>query len=271
MKYQQFIDKVKMNLSAYKLDKLKIEEKGIYIYKENIKEIDHILPLRLIEENLIGPYKKYPEMNHIKLHQYAHHLNSSQIMAINFFAPLNEKRDIFAKLIVDLLGIEFLQNDQIIQVEFEHIENAVEKTNFDLFVKFSSGFQIFFEIKYTENGFNKRQSSTHPKDRWDRVYQPLLQKSKYLSNASFDDMMWNHFQINRNILYITKENFDYTYVVFVTCKENESTRKDIEQLPSMEHVKSIFWNELYAKLLPYLNNDLIIHYEEFYQKYLLFK
>lgn len=73
----------------------------------------------------------------IHLHQYAHHLNSSQIMCYNFFRPLMDNFDgkMYApkaeliKLVGKLIDEEITRKDSL--CNFEYIDNSGETTNFD--------------------------------------------------------------------------------------------------------------------------------------------
>lgn len=96
----------------------------------------------------------YIETAKIHLYQDFHHLNSSQAVCLNFFYPFIEENQL--PLLLDILHIK---NEDIELSEFEKVISRAEGTNFDFYIKLKSGKQIFFEIKYTEDGFIK-QSST---------------------------------------------------------------------------------------------------------------
>ena len=70
----------------YKHNTLKLTKKGIY----KNKQYEHILAIEDQNHNFMKNIKIPP---HIKLHIFHHHLNSSQVMYINYFAPFLETKE----------------------------------------------------------------------------------------------------------------------------------------------------------------------------------
>ena len=97
---------------------------------------------------------KHIDHKKIHLHQYAHHMNSSQIICYNFFRPLMEDADgemhakeSLVKLIGHVIGEEL--EHQGGTCNFEYIDHSKEKTNFDFYFK-NGSVEVLFEVKYTE-------------------------------------------------------------------------------------------------------------------------
>ena len=123
MKQRDFRNKVVSNLGIYKDRILNLKDKGLY----RDKEYEHIIKVdensnkedTIKKYNLMDDYtRKVLEMQNIKLHTYANHLNSSQVMCINFFSHLlfkenghvvdNEEWQKLKKLLEVILNINYL-------------------------------------------------------------------------------------------------------------------------------------------------------------------
>ena len=250
---EDFRMRVLTHLGKYKTDKLAIGTDGEY----NGKFYQHILPKEFTSANLLIPYSSHLEflkdLSKIKLHPNFHHLNSSQAMCINFFYPLILKNKL--DLILPILGIG--GNVEYNRVEFEK-ESAVEKnnerkTNFDFYLKTEEGTQIFFEIKYTEEGFGKAKNDEAHRDKYNRTYKAALNKSTWIKDI-FKTMLsfFDHYQIMRNLLVIDNKS----YVVFIYPKDNDVISKAAEEAKTSivtqagrKHLITINWETLVEKLL----------------------
>lgn len=273
MKYSCFKKAVIDSLSKYKTDVLGITENGEY----RGKIYAHILPENMLHRNLL-------EGVHIpkgpKLHMYAHHLNSSQIMCINFFEPLthDDKGKALLLAILDKAGtIKLPPNAKIAETSFEKVINREENTNFDFYIKLATGEQVFFEIKYTEDGFGK----THPDknspnkymDKWDTIYKKHLEDS-FLINEMPRRIFYENYQIWRNVSYIKKEK---DYVVFLFPFENQNALKEIQNTVKtngkvFKNVNAIDWDWLTDIALELSNGmNYYQHFVDFKEKYLSYK
>ncbi len=269
---KDFKNKVIEHLSNYKENVLKIDEKGLY--RKN--EYRHILPLSYKHSNFLAGVD-LPAGLH--LHMYAHHLNSSQVMCINFFAPLLNN-EMGQKLLLDILHnsnvLKIESNTEIRKALFEMVEDANENTNFDFYIELSSGERIFFEIKYTEDGFGK----THPdknsplkyKNKWDKIYSEHIKKSLLLKDMD-EDTFYANYQIWRNVSYI-RDTSDYVFFLFPF--ENKKACSDINKTINCDdkfscNVKSIDWKNIAETALNLsVGTEYHNHFKEFYTKYLAF-
>lgn len=120
----------------------------------------HILPEGYKFANFLPPYrdtflqsKEYPD---IKLHPGFHHLNSSQVMCINFFYPLMK-----VNLLEKLLPAFHLPEQPVLRCDLEWKDELAreEGTNFDFFMQLADGKKLLFEVKYTEAEFNRKRDS----------------------------------------------------------------------------------------------------------------
>lgn len=267
------------HLGKYKKSKLNISDPGYY----RGKIYPHILPKGHESQNILAPYsghlKTSQYLANIKLHTNFLHLNSSQAMCINFFYPLILSKKL--ELITSILGIE--GNVDYDSVAFEK-ESTVEKrkerkTNFDFYLKINSGSknetQIFFEIKYTEEGFGKAKNDKGHIDKYNRTYKDALDKTIWIENI-FKAMpsFFEHYQIMRNLLAID----DKSYVVFIYTEDNDAIRKAAEEAKTSivtpagkKHLINKTWDKLVNQLIQTkaLGKGLEHYYEvDFRDKYL---
>ena len=246
-----FQDDRKTKLSTYKTTNLTTEQ-GHW----RDLPYDHILPVGQQEKNIISAIRDdfwtYYKGTDIKLHQYFHHLNSSQALCFNFFFPLfhYDKRfltyvlhrifevaptfktskdnldklfsikndtasDRFAKELED----EFLLNNAFLTCEFEKILDTKEATNFDFYVQRQNGHKVLFEVKYTENEFGKTVSDEMHINKYDTIYRPRLEK---LLRPEFlnQEFVFKNYQVVRNLSYID----DLTTVVFLFPEANQDLK-----------------------------------------------
>lgn len=264
MKYGKFRENVIEHLEQYKHDHFPDMEDGTF--KDHKKA--HILPKGLRNKNLLPMSIGIEEKNY---HMYAHHLNSSQMMCINFFSPLCDGKNLLVEMICKQLNIKKLPNMEIKKMEFEYTPDGFKHTNFDIFVEFTTGEKIYFEVKYTESDFGGiSEDIKYPnryQDEWEKFYKKQLSTSIYLKNNSQPDF-YNSYQINRNIAYVQEEK---DYVCFVYPFENDNLYKELESIEFRNIIK-IDWDD-------FCNTALIVtegtnyhdHYIAFREKYLDYK
>ena len=231
---------------------------------------------------LINKYSLLPNVpsidcNTIHLHQYAHHLNSSQIMCYNFFRPLIESYD--GKMykpkdsLLNLIGMEI---DQEIEshgavCNFEYIDDSAENTNFDFYFK-KEDVEVFFEIKYTEREFSKKSSAKDPHAQYESIYKPMIENTKELfigETISEQDFNNEYYQLARNSIRATSAN---KHVFFVCPKEHEELINQFVEFSDKcltekgkERIKLITWEDLVQDAY-----RLGINVNEFANRYLAF-
>jgi len=159
-----------------------------------------------------------------KFHQYAHHVNSSQIFCINVFGPLMILADSYKALrsLLEQMGVVF--KSPIVRAQFEFTPEAKrDRTQFDFYVKTLNGEEAFFEIKYTERKFGTPSKGSY---RERAFYAQLCRASVNLSamaDMDVDDSMceefFKNFQIWRNVGHVQN---DKQYSVFLFPFRNKS-------------------------------------------------
>lgn len=273
MLYKDFYLKVREHMADYKVNVLGIVENGKWLGQEK----SHILPYtenNMLKQFLPEAQSDYlvwgiPKRNEkIKLHMYAAHLNSSQVMCINYFAPFlqDEAKQKELICILNEMGLKNLDlNAKIVEASFEKVfdEEKDEGTNFDFYIKLDDNSQIFFEIKYTEYGMGKTHADNKNPEKyprkWKNVYIQHLEKSKLLKEFANQVVncenykkidFYKDYQICRNISYIRKDN---DYVVFLTSEKNLKTENELNDFMNkhkdFENVFYFKWEKLLEKSL----------------------
>jgi len=255
-------------------------------FRNGAKKYPHILELKDIENNFIDPtiisnvvaiqtnnnlvVVKQNVNQSIHLHQFAHHLNSSQIMCINFFAPFFAQQQ--AHILLKVLG---LTNPSvgISEFEFEHIENGKEKTNFDFYFKTKDGQKIFFEIKYTEQEFSRstKANNDSKKRRWENLYSLVAGKNQHF-NGLLEDVFYSDYQIFRDLFYANPPS---DFVLFIVPRANvalvdQLNKRNISVVLS-NNAKVLLWEDIVSDSIQEFKNNKYLHdyYIRFRDKYLL--
>lgn len=230
--------------------------------------------------SLLECNKKFPIEN-ISLHQYAHHLNSSQIMCFNFFGPQTSDGYKCKKALIDLISNILHIDSKNAECEFEKVfhdndwkwnnngKTLDEGTNFDFYIKAENA-EIFFEIKYTEYGFGKVKKEDEDKiqNKSNQLYNNKIKKCiaiKDKERINFD-FIKAHYQLIRNIVRIQKEN---QYVLFITDHNNPATKNEwdkVKEIFDEKHVLFIDWREICDRALQ--NGFGEEHISEFKARYL---
>lgn len=263
--------KIFSHLSEYKTHILRIDKDGEY----RGKRYTHILP----KENLANNFLEGVNIPDIHLHMYANHLNSSQVMCINFFQPLicNENGKELLLAILEKAGaINLPPNSKIEETAFEKVFSEKENTNFDFYIKLVTGEQVFFEIKYTEDGFGKthhdKNNPTKYQDKWESIYKNHVKNSLLLKEISQENFYANY-QIWRNVSYIKKES---DYVVFLFPFENQKALNEIQNTVETNgklysNVNAIDWHWIVDIAMELsVGTAYYEHFNRFKERYLAF-
>lgn len=208
----------KEKLALYKKDSLKVFEDGDYKHKGLVLKKDYILPMDELNKNIMIDKNSYKFATKsliilsknfnglpikIRLHRYWYHLNSSQILTLNYFYGF-------------LNNIEKL--NQLLKF-FEICETAIdatleyrinEKSEIDVAIKLENGKFVYIEIKYSEHYFG---TATYK----NTDYASRKENHYSLVNISLKNFK-KHYQFVRNIVLGVEGN----YSVFLVPKFNKS-------------------------------------------------
>lgn len=166
-----------------------------------------------------------------KMHQLAHHLNSSQVVCYVFFKHLMESGRL-AEFVRKVLGDKV--NTDNLKCEFEYVpkENADDygrtmATNYDCRIS-NESFELLIEVKYTEKGFGTCETDETHRIKFEKVYCELIKECSVINEdavGSFEDMR-PYYQIIRNLLQIREDKKLKTYCLFLYPEANDSINKD---------------------------------------------
>lgn len=246
---------------------------------------EHILKVKT-REDLIWEYNVLPCVQQIdsiegrllkgsRLHQCAHHLNSSQMLCYNFFRPFLLAKDGHAvpkpelrNLLLQSCGVTVSENTGC---EFESASDFHDRTNYDLHIKDTDGTEVFFEIKYTEPGFGSGKNDPNHNKKLKEIYLRRIEQCTAINKkaALVPQTFLKHYQMFRNSLGITGCN---KHAIFIFPKDNSSLKKEAEHFKSAyltgadaANVHFLTWEEILA-LLPDTQ-----HKNEFVNKYFGYK
>ena len=243
MKENDFCALVRAHMAKYKRDVIGISENGTWKNKEH----PHILPEEHGAKNIMLDASLFeingdmltlkPYGKKIKLHQGWRHLNSSQILCVNYFYPIisdNEKLNGLSAF----LGAK----EKAVSADFEFI--VEDKSNIDLAIRLENGKYIYLEIKYCESEFGSASSKRAQND---GTYK-RIRKTYHDSVLITDEDYLKHYQIIRNICLSHVSTGNIT--VFLIPSKNESINNQYEQSmkaienPEDFNFKRIYWEDL---------------------------
>ena len=211
----------------------------------------------------------------IEYHNGAAHLNSSQVMCINFFKKIFEKDEWNGILLKTLKSVGVpIVSGKIKYAIFEYVPESKEGTNFDFYVILDNNSCVSFEVKYTEAEFggiseDKRYPDRY-KRKWTNAYEEMVHRCPYLSCS--EEEFYSEYQINRNIC-LAKEG---DIVLFLTPRANDAKgilrgRKYIDSCTSSNsNIMNIYWEDVVKALMKLIVNEpeLMDYYGKFKEKYI---
>lgn len=215
--------RVYAHLAEYKRNALEITDSGAW----RGVEYSHILPHSKREQNILKSvqanfweFAKSARSGSkplvYSLHQFFHHLNSSQAMCFNLFYPfltnLSNPNILAATLAESAV-------ETVAEAIFEHVEDEAEGTNFDFFLRFQSGRKWFFECKYTEEEFGRAKNDERHRAKLKEIYTEKLE-GKVSPEAVDESTFFANYQLLRNISHVIPKNGDRLFVIFPRGNSN---------------------------------------------------
>lgn len=273
------------HLIQYKRSVLRLSQPGLYAHGNRLLEKGHILPCPrdTWQFNLL-PSCRPDNIDDLPfpLHKYFHHLNSSQALCLNLFTPLVTHSKL--PLIDDALSLQRSHRQDLVgtfekQSELEVVRGDQRRTSFDFHLAGQEGPQVFFEVKYTEDGFGKARRDASHVDKVKTVYRPLVERSAYLSDdakapsGGFVQFFLDHYQVMRNLIHVDADS----HVVFLFPSWNKKVAAQAAAAREsfltprgrgMVHIVYLedFVDHIDTKVRQ--DPDLRSHYAEFRRKYL---
>jgi hypothetical protein len=263
-----FRDALKERLVAYKRRELRVREDGTW----GKQAYPHILPDSLGHLNLIAPIRDdclaYIKATRIKLHQYFHHLNSSQAFAFNLFFPLFNGGSDCVSALLDAIGV----SGDLRKWAFEAIPDREEGTNFDFLLELVDGRRIYGEVKLTESGFGTARPNERRRLKRTQIYLPRLE-GKVHAETLDESTFFRRYQLLRNISYVNEPEGSELLLVFPRANREALRESDelVEILdPSIAHlVRTVDAGDLVSRLLidPRVPPATLVALEELNLKY----
>lgn len=185
-----------------------------------------------------------------KPHQYAHHLNSSQVVCYEFFRPLIDHKNDMLKAI-EIMGIP--SNAFIdFNAEFEKKFDDGEGTNFDFYLSANKTNNLYVEVKYTEQGFGTCDDDERHRLKFENTYELLINNSPCIKEDLKKEIdfiqMQKCYQLFRNVLRIKN---DSDYVVFLFPEKNSIAKTQYENFrdrylssKGKQNVIGVYWESL---------------------------
>ena len=268
---REFRSKVLDHMKKYKEKFLRVKE----TVSINGRSYSHILPEKYYEMNFSRDVKdklvgsKY--LSSIHWHRYSHHLNSSQVMAVNFFYPLLKYRELDTLLM--LMGIE----DEIVydpsHISFSKISEIEEtqgrKTCFDFHFKLKSGKEVYVMSKYTDGCYGKALDEEFTK-KYEETYKPLLEKSGIIKEEfKTEKFFLENYNFMRSLVHLSEDS----YLLVIYPRENwqirEKALKVEEEILNegfKEHYIPVVWEDLLDHLIDKMRNyDVARFYESWFK------
>jgi hypothetical protein len=219
MSKDTFQDLVKRRLALYKRNVLHVEEDGIW---RNM-HYAHILPIAKRNLNILQSFRDdfcaWFRHHPVPLHVYFHHLNSSQALCFNLFYPFLKQNGEGLAAMVKALNFDAQAVDG---GYFEFEPDSNEGTNFDFMISLSSGSRIYFEVKYTEQGFGSPKNDDEHRRKFDSIYRSRAEERFEPAYCSCDGFL-RHYQILRNFWHLDLSKDDIA--VFLIPRANQSLRR----------------------------------------------
>lgn len=213
---KSYLSTLQAHLATYKRNRLGIVEDGTF----KGKPYPHILPAELRFLNFLEPVRAELQAHlksnpGIKLHQYFHHLNSSQAFAFNFFYPFLAAGGQTARAFSTVLGVDA----DAVQWAFEVVPDAIENTNVDVAWQTAGGATVFCEVKLSEADFGRAKNDERHRDKLAKIYRPRLEG--HISDALLaEEAFFGHYQLLRNVSLMAGSEKDR--LVLLMPRANES-------------------------------------------------
>lgn len=218
----------------------------------NGRPYEHILKLDKNKIDIVKDFNILKDVNKDmlteKLHRFAHHLNSSQILCYNFFMPMLTDKGKASKQLVNLLEKYGIKIEEGAECKFEYNDNLGDNTEFDFHIK-SGNIEVFFEIKYTEYGFGRAKKDERHKTKFDTIYKKELgDKHNALQTNPDCEEFLNKYQLYRNAIRIKDKN---KYLILLYPELNKVADKQAKEFIKekinnefRDNVQIIYWEKI---------------------------
>ena len=239
-------------------------EPGIWRGKNGNSFKSHILPLKgnintpktrseaIIKYTGLDPKVLSDFLKTKNIHQYAHHINSSQLLGLSIFGNMVNSNGSPKQELIDLMKHFGIEISNLAKCVFEYQDNIKweqkkekEGTSFDFFIE-EGNKRYFFEFKFTEDGFGKAKNDNRHIEKIRDVYSTRIKKSTILKTPVEEGQIMKNYQLYRNLI---RRESDNDTIIFITDKENTQTEKELDNflknyITKEIGIKRITWQEI---------------------------
>lgn len=262
-----FREKVLSHMERYREKFLRIQEKG----SVRGKVYGHILPEKNYHENFLPLVREdlitSPYLSGVHWHRFSHHLNSSQVLAVNFFYPVLKKEEM--KSFLELFGLEDVEAYDPKHLSFSKlspVESSVRrKSCFDVYLELQEGEELYILSNYTDGCFGRAEDESFM-EKYASVYEPLLSASDMIEESFKNEAFFlEEYRYMRSLLHLheksrllvllPRENFQLREKALY-FKDHVLTEK------GREHFYPVVWEEVIDSLLNQLSDPELSRYYE---------
>ncbi|MEI6536185.1 MAG: hypothetical protein WCN98_12640 [Verrucomicrobiaceae bacterium] len=254
---------------------MEVNEPGIYRYRGREVKKEHILPygrkdlnfLPLIRDAALK-LKDASGAGGLKWHHYSHHLNSSQVLAVNLFQPLLQTGDEGLRTLAKITATGFPCHNP---TGFEFVPNPNEGTNIDFCVTGKGGQRVFMELKLTEEEFGSARNDERHQNKFHDIYSPLCRNKITLPDGAEWATFKRFYQVFRNVVYADRK----TKVWFVIPKPHQVLLSQLNKAMTFVHpaitsqIQVVHLGDLFRQIQLSVAPEAPVaeHYMKFFKKY----
>ena len=172
------------------------------------------------------------------------------MLCYNYFRPMLSDNRRAKDELVNLISekITPITNDAECKFEYKPYEN--EGTEFDFYIKQDACKEIFFEIKYTENGFGKAKNDKEHNEKFESTYKSMIADCVCLKDKTNIPFLnfFKDYQLFRNVIRVTDKN---KFSIFIFPEKNKNIKRSFERFKKCyiseeysDNVKALYWDDL---------------------------
>lgn len=262
-----FREKVLTHMTRYR-------EKFLHISEETQvlgKKYGHILPEKHYHGNFLGPVREdliiSPYLSGIHWHRFSHHLNSAQVLGVNFIYPLIRKQEL--ESLLRLLGMEGNVTYDPLHLSFAKLSGLEQplkrKSCFDFHMALSNGEELYVLSNYTDGCFGRADQELFS-EKYAAVYEPLLAENTMIRDEfRNEDFFQEEYRYMRSLLHLSGN----TRLLVLLPRENYALREkalffrdEVLTEEARSRFLPVIWEELLEAILVEIKDPETARYYE---------
>lgn len=262
-----FREKVLSHMERYREKVLRIREEG----DVRGKSFGHILPEKNYHENFLPLVREdlitSPYLSGIHWHRFSHHLNSSQVLGVNFFYPLLKKGEM--RSFLELFGLQDIESYDPLNLSFSKlspVESSVRrKSCFDFYTKLQEEEELYVLSNYTDGCFGRAEKESFM-EKYASVYEPLLSASDMIEERFKNEAFFmEEYRYMRSLLHLNEKS----RLLVLLPRENFQLREkalyfrdQVLTEKGRDRFYPVVWEEVIDSLLEQLSDPELSRYYE---------